>query len=73
MNAQLKNKEHYDLMAQFEKTYNLTPNYRESKEFWTIGYLYKNASHNTAFIAFRHGYEFGRVVFRNAEIKEEAK
>jgi hypothetical protein len=65
----LKSKEHYELMAQFEKEFRYRRLDREkSKEHWAAGNLYENGETNELFKAFRRGYSFGLLVERqNAE------
>lgn len=65
---QLGTAEHYELMAQFERCFNLhLPTARkESKELWPKGYVYCHGPTNDAFLAFRHGYAYGRAVSRDA-------
>jgi hypothetical protein len=57
-------KEHYDLMAQFERQHgyiNKKPAY-EPRDVWMLGHVYANGDLNEKFIAFREGYVFGKTV-----------
>lgn len=60
----LNTKEHYDLMTQFEKTFNHFRLDREHKRLWQKGIIYQNGEANKAFITYRHGYAFGKAVGR---------
>jgi hypothetical protein len=59
----INSKEHYDLMAQFERDNKLTPSHREKdKEWWKRGQVYENGEVNRNFIYFRQGYSFGKSI-----------
>jgi hypothetical protein len=59
----LKSKEHYDLMAQFEKEYKgLRLDREKSKDLWAIGQVYENGQTNELFIAFRNGYSLAKLL-----------
>lgn len=59
----LKSKEHYDLMAQFEREFKHKRLDREkNKELWAIGHVYENGEVNDLFLAYRLGYTFGQAV-----------
>lgn len=63
----LKTQEHYDLMAQFER--DVKPYGRldkESKDMWPRGLVYQDGGVNALFLAYRHGYAFGKCVERTA-------
>jgi hypothetical protein len=54
-------KEHYELIAMFEKNF---PNKRfdkEPREDWTRKVIYQDGSVNSLFLAFRMGYQLGKV------------
>lgn len=61
---QIKSREHYELMDQFEKRYKEKPK-REEKSFWPKGAVYCNGETNRDFLNFREGYSFGRAVYLN--------
>ena len=55
-------KEHYDLMAQFERVYKGLRFDREvDKNLWKMGYVYQSPETNKLFLAFRMGYSYGKV------------
>ena len=56
----LKSKEHYDLMAQFEK--DLLPGRldKEPKELWAKGIVYQDGAVNGLFLAYRTGHSLGK-------------
>ncbi len=56
----LKSKEHYDLMAQFEKEFKHLRLDREDKSFWAMGQVYQNGEVNELFKAYRRGYAFSQ-------------
>ena len=59
---QLTSQEHYELIEQFERTFiRDMPLTREAKEYWAKGAIYTNGETNKAFLAYRHGYAFGRA------------
>lgn len=58
----LNTKEHYDLMAEFEKAYKGYRLDREQKELWPKGYIYADGVINRLFCAFRQGYVLGKAV-----------
>lgn len=55
----LNSKEHYDLMAQFEREYQHERLDREPKELWPKGRLYQSGRVNSLFLAYRRGYSLG--------------
>lgn len=65
---QLFSKEHYELLAQFEKQNNLTEDAREKdQEWWKRGYVYSNGETNRDFISYRKGYSFGKLIAQQAD------
>lgn len=59
---QLHTKEHYDLMAQFERTFQNERLDRETdKELWIKGRIYQSGETNKLFLAYRLGYAFGKA------------
>lgn len=63
---ELTSKEHYELMADFERIF--SKGYRldreKNKDFWKIGHVYEDGKTNLLFTAFRSGYQYGRHVER---------
>lgn len=58
-------KEHYDLMAQFEKDFKgFRMDREEKKELWKIGAVYQDGTTNNLFKAYRMGYSLGCAVSR---------
>lgn len=58
----LKTKEHYELMAQFEKEFkNRSIDREKDKNLWETGELYINGETNKLFKAYRSGYIYGKV------------
>jgi hypothetical protein len=62
----LKTQEHYDLMAQFERQFSGRMD-REDKSLWVNQRIYQDGQTNELFLAFRHGYAFGKCVERTAQ------
>ena len=60
----INNKEHDDLMVQFERDMEIKGPYlhREPKELWPKGYVYGHGETNKLFLAYRMGYSFGRAI-----------
>lgn len=63
----LLDREHYDLMAQFERQHSHMRLDREQKELWQKGNIYQNGAANAAFISFRNGYAFAKAIFQGGE------
>lgn len=60
--------DHYDLMAQFEKTFfSKHKPAREAKEFWPMGAVYCDGHINNQFLAYQHGYAYGLVMGRDGQ------
>jgi hypothetical protein len=58
----LSGKEHYDLMAQFEKQYKgMRLDREKNKEIWRSGNIYENGETNALFLAYRMGYTLGKL------------
>ena len=59
-------KEHYDVIAQFEKDCKKFINRtdKEPKELWARGLVYQDGRTNEMFLMFRSGYSFGKAVGR---------
>lgn len=62
----LTSKEHYELIAQFEKQFSHHRLDKESKELWTKGNVYQDGLANELFLAFRMGVSYGQAVERAA-------
>ena len=63
MTDMIDTKEHYDLMAQFERSFRgLRFDREEDKELWKMGYVYQSGETNKLFLAYRMGYSYGKVV-----------
>jgi hypothetical protein len=55
-------KEHYDLMATFERAYSgYRPDREPDKKLWAKGQLYENGETNALFRAYRDGYALGKI------------
>jgi hypothetical protein len=54
-------KEHYELMAAFEKEFKGYRLDREKKSQWTQGNIYQSGETNMLFLAFRKGYAVGKT------------
>ena len=66
----LHTQEHYDLLAQFEREFNVNGSRadKEPKGMWPQGYVYCHGELNQTFLAYRKGYAFGKAIGRvNAE------
>ena len=59
-------KEHADLMAQFEKAFNLKGRQveKESKKLWAKSNIYQHGETNLLFLAYRAGYASGKCAER---------
>lgn len=53
-------KEHYDLIAQFEKDFPYFRRDKEAKELWKHN-VYQCGETNKMFLAYRKGYSFGKA------------
>lgn len=62
----LKTKEHLDLIAQFEKDLKPGRLDKEPKDMWPRGIIYQDGHVNLLFLAYRHGYAFGKCVERTS-------
>jgi uncharacterized membrane protein len=56
--------EHIELMEQFEKTFKYERLDKEDRTLWPRGIIYQNGQTNALFLAYRHGYAFGKCVVR---------
>ncbi len=57
----LRSKEHYDLMAQFEREFSHLRLDKEPKELWPKGNIYCHGDANALFLAYRRGYALGKA------------
>ena len=55
-------KEHYDILAAFEKEYSHLRLDREKKELWRMGQIYQNGEVNLLYRAFISGYALGKIM-----------
>lgn len=69
----LNTQEHADLLAHFERFMGVNGVYaeKEPKELWRCGHIYCHGPTNDAFLAFRHGYAYGKSVFSGAGAARE--
>lgn len=66
----LMTKEHYDLMASFEREYKHRRLDREkNKELWKIGAVYEDGNMNEIFLAYRKGYALGTFLSQEPDIR----
>lgn len=59
-NGMLLTREHYDLMAQFERTFSGRFD-KEAKELWPRGIIYQDGHVNELFLTYRRGYAYGKA------------
>jgi hypothetical protein len=59
--SMLNTKEHYDLMAKFERDFRYERLEREDHDMWAKNRIYKNGNMNNLFLAYRMGYAYGKV------------
>lgn len=60
----LTSKEHYELMASFEKEFGHHRLDKEGKEYWARGNVYQDGHVNELFLAYRKGCALGKAVER---------
>lgn len=58
----LNDKEHYDLMAAFERTRKHQRLDKENKNIWKDGWIYQDGEVNSEFKAFREGYALAKFL-----------
>lgn len=58
----LLTREHYELMAAFERDFSHNRLDKEDKSFWAKGNIYQNGQVNDLFLAYRKGYALGIAV-----------
>ena len=57
----LFSKDHYDLMAMFEREFSHMRLDREDKAYWAKGRIYQSGETNNLFLAYRKGAAYGRA------------
>lgn len=62
----LKTKEHYDLMAYFERTHKGYRHDKEAKQLWPKGIIYQDGKLNELFQEFSRGYALGKLAERES-------
>ena len=67
----LHTKEHYDLMAQFERAFKHRRLDKEPKDFWPKGVIYQDGHVNELFLAYRQGYALGKSLSPEAHMARE--
>ena len=60
----LGTKEHDDLMKMFERIFRHFRLDKEGEDLWSKGRIYQDGQANELFLAFRHGYAYGKAEFR---------
>lgn len=68
--AMLKSKEHYDLMAKFERAFKGCRLDREPKDLWPMGVVYQDGHVNELFRAYRQGYSYAACLFREPMVDD---
>lgn len=58
----LQTKEHYDLIAAFERDFKYLALAKEDKSDWGRGIIYQNGTTNEMFKVYRYGYAYGKAV-----------
>lgn len=54
-------REHYELMAMFEREFQGLRFDREDKALWPKGNVYQSGETNNLFLAYRRGFAYGRA------------
>jgi len=57
----LLSKEHYELIAQFEKEFKGCRLDKEEKSFWSKGNIFQSGEVNNLFLAYRRGYALAKA------------
>lgn len=61
----ISSKEHYDLMAQFEREFShLRLDREKNKDYWRSGNVYEDGKANDVFKVYRCGYSFGKALWQ---------
>lgn len=58
----LTSKDHYELMAQFEREFANRRLDKEDKALWPKGNVYQNGETNELFLAYRRGCAYGAAI-----------
>jgi len=61
---ELRTKEHYDLMLQFERDFRHWRLDREEKSWWPKGHIYQHGELNELFLAYRKGYALAKSIYQ---------
>ena len=59
----IKDKEHYDLIKQFDKEYRGNRLDKETKDLWSKGCIYQDGEINNLFLAYRKGYSLRKSIY----------
>lgn len=59
---ELKSQEHYDLLANFDRTFKGERLDKEPKDLWPMGVVYQDGRVNALFDAFRKGYALHKAI-----------
>lgn len=59
---QITSKEHYELMANFERSFKSNRLDKEPKDLWSKGVVYQDGHVNELFKAFRQGYTLHKAM-----------
>jgi len=62
--ATLKSKEHYDLMAHFDREFRGRRLDKESRDLWPRNIIYQDGHVNELFLTYRRGYVLGKAIQR---------
>lgn len=60
----LKTQEHQELIAMFERTFKGQRFDKEPKALWPMGVVYQDGKLNELFLAYRHGYAYGKSLWQ---------
>lgn len=63
----LMSKDHYELIAAFERSRKERFD-KEDKSLWPKGIIYQDGRVNALFLAYRHGYAYGKTVGQNTAV-----
>lgn len=61
-NFKVGDKEFYELLDMFERTFPSFRKDREEPEMWARGNVYQHGEYNKLFLIYRAGYTFGKTV-----------
>jgi hypothetical protein len=57
----LLSKEHYELIAMFDREFSHLRLDKESKDIWSKGHIYQSGEANNLFLAYRRGFALGKA------------